>query len=1096
VEAKTATILVTDLVGSTELHFRLGQDAADDLRRLHDDQLRQAIADAEGTVVKSLGDGVLAMFGGAADAVSAAIVIQQAAHTHSQSFPDEPLHVRIGLSSGDVSLEEGDCFGIAVIEATRLCGVADGGQILAAEWVHLLDRGRGGHLFIPAGKPELKGIPEPVPVVEVLWEPRSTTIPLSGHLAVRPWVGIIGREEQSREIREAVEQAANNQRCSLMLVSGEAGQGKTTLVADAAREAYANGATVLFGHCEEDLATPYQLFEESLGHFVAHVPVEQLAQHVEAYGSQLGRLIPALAERIPDLTPTRATDTDSERILLFAAVVGLLSQASASEPIVLVFDDLQWADKASLLLLRHLLASHQTMRVFVLGIYREEELAQSQPLREVLGSIHRQGDLVRLKLGGLSESGVSALVQAAAGHPLDHDGMALARTLHRETDGNPLFVTELLRHLAETGLIVQDATGRWVPGAGFDHLVMPESVREVIDGRVARLGAGAELVLSLAAAIGRDFDLELLAEATKRTEEELMKVIEAAVAVSVVRDIRDTPGRYAFTHALIQRTLYQSLSPTRRAQAHRELGQALESLCGTDPAARIGELARHWTIARPPDLELAIGYSNRAGDAALASLAPADARRFYAQALDLYAADHQLGAELGIDLSIGLGTAQRQMGDPSFRTTLLEASDRAASIGDAGRLVAAALANNRGFFTALGVVDEEKVRVLEGCLEQLRQPVSERALVLATLCQEYSVGHSLEVREELAREALAIAEARGSDSVIIRVHNSVAYPLMAPPLLDQSLRRTADCLTLAEQLGDPVLHFFSAYWRAQASAQAGDVAEMDRCEEIERLLSERLAQPMLEWIYTYHRSWRAMIVGDTDAIEEFAFEALQIASDSGQPDAAHIFGGQFIILNMQRGTLHSIVSTIEQMAAESPGIQGILGGVLAMAYAEVDDLAEVRERLGLLAASDYQLDIDSMWLSGMCFYAEAAIALGDPDYADPLLALLAPYSEQWSSTGATMYCPVTTYLGGLSAVLGRYEDADEFFRRTEAVSQRCDATFFLARNARLWGAMLAQRAATGDRARAAALLSRSAEVAEVHGYGAVAREAARSLDAL
>ena len=163
----------------------------------------------------------------------------------------------------------------------------------------------------------------------------------------------------------------------MVLVSGEAGLGKTTLVAEVARSAFDSGATVLFGHCEEELATPYQLFAEALGHYVTHAPQAELEAHVAAHGSELSRLVPALASRVPGLPPTKATDADTERFLLFAAVVGLLATVGADHPVVVVLDDLQWADKGSLLLLRHLASSDVPLRLLVLGTYRDSELSHA-----------------------------------------------------------------------------------------------------------------------------------------------------------------------------------------------------------------------------------------------------------------------------------------------------------------------------------------------------------------------------------------------------------------------------------------------------------------------------------------------------------------------------------------------------------------------------------------------------------------------------------------------------------------------------------------------------------------------------------------------
>ena len=245
------------------------------------------------------------------------------------------------------------------------------------------------------GELALKGLPDPVETVEVLWEPlgrrRDRRLdPTPRPPGRRPAVGVVGRETEMQTIADAAKRVAEGEGREVLLVSGEAGLGKTTLVAEAARAAFDDGACVLFGHCEEDLATPYQLFAEALGHYVTHAPEDQLLAHVEAHGSELSRLVPALASRIPDLPPSKATDADTERFLLFAAVVGLLATVSQHQPVVLVLDDLQWADKGSLLLLRHLAAAEQTMRVLVLGTYRDSELSRSHPLLDTLAALRRQ----------------------------------------------------------------------------------------------------------------------------------------------------------------------------------------------------------------------------------------------------------------------------------------------------------------------------------------------------------------------------------------------------------------------------------------------------------------------------------------------------------------------------------------------------------------------------------------------------------------------------------------------------------------------------------------------------------------------------------
>jgi len=218
-----------------------------------------------------------------------------------------------------------------------------------------------------------------------------------------------------------------------------------------------------------------------------------------------------------------------------------------------------------------------------------------------------------------------------------------------------------------------------------------------------------------------------------------------------VRELADGPGRFNFAHALIQHTLYRDLGPTRRARAHRTLAEALEELCGDHPGMRVGELARHWIAAQPIDLAKAIRYSSQAGDAALSALAPADALRYYAQALELQTEVADPDPVRGLDLAIGLGTAQRQTGDPTSRDTLLAAARPSCRSRRYLPLVAAALANDRGYTSDNNVTDTDKVDVLEMTLDRLPADDPDRAVVLATLCSELSYGSPLERLQAFGR---------------------------------------------------------------------------------------------------------------------------------------------------------------------------------------------------------------------------------------------------------------------------------------------------------------------------------------------------------
>ena len=857
---ENVAILFTDMVGSTALASSLAPDAADELRREHFSILRQAIAEAAARRSRTWVTASWWCSRSASAALACAVAMQQGVERDNRDR-DQSVGLRVGLSGGEVSSEDDDYFGDPVIEAARLCATCEGGQILAADVVRAMAGRRSRHECRAVGPLALKGLPDPVDTVEVRWEPlagaATNEVPMPGRLTARPTSGVVGRDTETATVSDAFKRVAAGEGREVFLVSGEAGLGKTTLVAERPRAAFDGGACVLFGHCEEDLATPYQLFAEALGHYVAHAPEEQLLAHVDEHGSELARLVPALASRLPGLPPSKATDSDSERFLLFAAVVGLLVMVSQHQPVVLVLDDLQWADKASLQLLRHVTATDQPLRVLVLGTYRDSELSRTHPFLETLAALHRQHGVARIQLTGLDDTGVVALMEAAAGHTLDDATVGLAHAVYRETDGNPFFVSEVLRHLTETGAMYQDANGRWVAHESFEQIALPDSVREVIGVRVGRLGPDAERVLSVAAVIGRDFDVDVLSRATNSSVDAVLDILDAAAAVTLVRELADAPGHYNFAHALIQHTLYEDLGLTRRARAHRQVAEALEDICGDRPGTRVGELARHWFNATQPiDLAKAINYSRQAGDAALNALAPADALGYYAQALDLYARADEPDPVLGIDLAIGLGIAQRQTGDPAFRGTLLDAAAQAAALDDTDRLVVAALANNRGWISAVGATDTDKIEILEMVAARLPADHPDRARALATLCAERTYASSLDEREALAAEAIHIAQSIGDDAIIAWVLSYIALPLEVPALFEQSRTRTAEGLVRAQRVGDPLLLAFAAIWRAIDAGRVGDIEEVDRCYEIAGACAAQIDQPSLNWAYTFNLAWR------------------------------------------------------------------------------------------------------------------------------------------------------------------------------------------------------------------------------------------------
>jgi DNA-binding SARP family transcriptional activator/tetratricopeptide (TPR) repeat protein len=919
----------------------------------------------------------------------------------------------------------------------------------------------------------------------------SASMPLSRRLSVLPAVRLIGRTEELGTIEDALKRVATSEHPGLVLIRGEPGSGKTALLGAAARHAVEGGAYVLFGHCEEDLVVPYQLFSESLGHYFTHADPRQFSDYVTTHCSELPRLVPSLERISRPGSRSRTIPTDNERAILFNEVVGLLTTISRFQPVVLAFDDLQWADPASLQLMRHLVAAEQSMRLLVVATYREGASFQDGPLLGMLALLRTRLEVDRVEVADLDSDGVVAYMEAAIGHPLDAPLMHLAEEIHLETNGNPFFVSEMVRHLAEDGTIRRDDTGRWIMLHPLRENSLPASVNEVIRARVMRLGDAAQDILSLAATIGRDFDLDLLTRAASASVDDALNVLDAAESHSLVREFTTAPGQYSFVHALIQHTLYENLGPTRKARAHESVAQALEGLEET-PGSRLGELARHWfSTGRKRDLPKALSYAHQAADAALACLAPADALRYYTQALEICDLVGDVDSGIKLDLAIGLGIAQRGVGIPAYRETLLTAARRANACGDTDRLVTAALAQERFWMTA-DTVDSDRVEVLESALARVTSVDPRRAVLLAVLCQELVHWSPYDHRRQLADEALFIADHCGEDEVLARVLVLISYSLLVPQTVDELRGRSADLLAIAERVGDAELTFWATSQLLMLATCVADIDEMDRTFDLLEQQASELNLPNTSWTFTWISAARALTLGEFERAVTLANRALEIGVEMSEPDAMANFNAQFMNVSLQRGSLHEIIPLIEAVAADISNLP-VFVAALCLAYVETDQTNRASELLHEFASRGFQLPLDPLWLTGMICYAEAAAHCRDDAAAQAVFAQLAPWKSQWVYSGLTSGGPVSHVLGELAAALGNYNQAHEYFRESAAMCGRLRAAFSAARTELAWGKMLVARNSPGDREEARRLFGSAASTARKRGYRVVEDRASLAL---
>jgi class 3 adenylate cyclase len=1089
---QTVTVLFTDIVGSTELSARLGPGETDRVRQSHFSLLRQALAGNDGTEVKNLGDGLMAVFGSASAAVACAVAMEQAVEQDNR-HSSEPIGLRVAMSCGEATVEDGDYFGDPVVEASRLCGLCEGGQVLVTETVKTLAGRRCPHRFTVVGDRELKGLPEPVCVCEVEWEPSAsvTGVPLPDRLETPGGsvFGFVGRRLELEGLVTAAKHTIVGTR-TVAFLCGEPGIGKTSLCRQLALSAHELGACVLYGRCDEDLGASYQPFAEALSHLVVHADEPMLGEHVSEHGGALLGLVPALAKRLPGVQPTRSADPDSDRVRLFSAVVALLSAASAEGGLLLVVDDLHWADKASLQLLRHVCASNQLPKVMVLGTYRDSELSAGDALSDALASITREAPTERFDLVGLEDIEVIAMMEAVAGHTMDQDGVDLAHALKRETEGNPYFTTELLRHLAETGLIYQDDTGRWVATDDLSTKGLPQSVRQVVGQRVGRLGEDARKVLSQAAVIGRDFDIDVLVAVTGADEDAVLDVVDRSVRAGLLTEVEGLAERVSFAHGLTQHTLYEELGAARRARTHHKVADALEQLYGSAPEARAAELARHFVAAtKTADAAKAVTYCKLAGDQALAQVAPADAVGWFAQALDLYP---QLppDEELRCDLLIGLGTAQIRTGDPAHRQTLLDAAAIAQAIGDRERLVAAALANNRTGLSESGQVDHERVTVLEAALEAVGTgDSSERAQLLAILgCElthESFRGRAL----PLMSDALAMARRLDDPRCFLRV-TSVAHGLPTPDTVAARLGDLARAVSLADALGDPKASFAAHLLRATACLEVADRSGFDVHVDAATALAERVGEPYVRWRAKINEAMRSYLTGDLDRSQQEAEAALALGAQ-GVPEAMQVYAAQLIDVLRARGSwseVSEISELIAAVVAENPGLPAVRAG-LANIYCELGREDDARTVINDDIDDGFtRFPDDHTLFFVLGDLAEICVHLRRIDGAALVYERLAPWHSQVVAMYAISGAPIAFHLGILARLLELGEEADEHFSEALDISQRLDSPYFIARTQIEWARLLSE-GGPEDARKAETMLGSALSTARRHGFGALIEQA-------
>ena len=1077
----TTTILFTDLVNSTEVLQRTGDEQGLLIQQAHFRVLRAGIAAHGGHEIKTIGDAFMVAFPSAIEAVACAIAMQQAARRPAAG---ERLQIRIGLNSGEAMPGEGDdLFGTPVVIASRLCAKASAGQILCGRVVAALLTGRQDFEFRDTGDMELKGISTPVGTCEVVYTHDADAL-----LAHTPFVG---RREQIASLHRQLD-AARGGHGGLAMLVGEPGIGKTRTAEEFCEQARAAGATVLWGRCYEgEWAPPFSPFAEAIkAHVISSEPDALRADC--AYGAGIiARIAPALREKLPEVVEAAPLQPDEERYRLLEGVSEFFGAIAARAPLVLVLDDLHWADKGTIAMLQRVARGVKARRMLILGGYRDVELDRQHPLAAALADLRRETPYERIDLKGLDAGDVGTLVDVIAEQDVPD---ALAAAISAETDGNPLFVRLVLVNLVDEGKVRRE-DGRWTSDASIAEMAIPEGIREVIGRRLSRLSEITNRLLTTASAMTGGFSWDVLRAISGEPEPALVDALDEALRAHVVEERRE--GRtvtYDFTHAMIRHTLYEELSTPRRIMLHRRIGEALEQLYARDIDVHLAELAYHFFEAAPGgDAERAIDYCRRAARRALDAAAYDEAVAHIERAIEareMQPSDDRERCELLLELG------EMQTAACYFATageTFLRAADLARSLTDAHELFGRAALGYAGpMYAEVGALDVALPLLREAAAALAISETSTAALVMGRL-SVWLLPTDPE-RAALISRAVDIARACGDAATLAQVLCYRLSSLRAARAEPEAQIAAADEVIAIGSAGGLHEQLTQAYaFRLYSLLERGEIAAVDaQLEDIGRLAA-RIRKPSYHWYHTGWSAMRAILDGRFDEGESLALKGLSIGQQIQNINAFFGFASQMFTLRWDQGRLSELEPALRSGLEQFPDV-AINATALAFVLIEAGEKAEARAIFERVAVEDFASVANDGDATNLLLLAGICAALEDPERAAILYDLLLPFSGRACASGnAFAYAgAASNYLALLSATMQRWGEAEAHFDAAIELTERMGARPSVARTQSDYAAMLLQRGSAGDRERAVALLDASIATAEELGMASLL-ERARAL---
>ncbi|MDH5670655.1 MAG: AAA family ATPase [Myxococcales bacterium] len=834
--------------------------------------------------------------------------------------------------------------------------------------------------------------------------------------APAPTDPLVGRQRVMSHLGGLVDEVLTG-KGRFALVLGEAGIGKTRVAEELSALARARGALVLAARCHEGIGAPaYWPWVQILRGALGEPDGVRAQQHGDVGTSDVARLLGELGQPVELGSPPQrsAKDSGDARFRLFDSVARLLKRLARQRPLLLVLDDLHWADEGTLQLLGFVTTELSGEPLLVLGTSRPVNSAEDggaeDPSSPILKGLSSGTRAQRIKLEGLSPQEVGELTLASRGHALDD---AVLKELHAITEGNPFFVHELLRLMGE-----DEADWR---------MTLPGRVREVVGLRLSSLGEPSRRVLSLASVIGPEFRLAVLERIAGLPRTDLLSVLQEAASRRILAD--DGPGAYRFAHALICESLYTGLHEPERVRLHAAVGCALEEFFGADIPQHLPELAHHFGRgASAGEVARAVDYGIGAARQAMSVTAFDQAVGYYRAALDALTCKLPIDEEKRFALKLGLGKALFRAGK-NGNSELLGAAETARRLERPELLATAALAmtgwprlarfgrtSNRELYPLLlEAVDTLPTDATESEGDpQAQHSAAVRARLLSALALNQPRGTPLSAKVALSREALVLARSTGQDEARYDALLSRLQLMQAPEDIAQRLGLASELVATAERLGEPALEFTAHRLRSQPLLALGDIAAAEREIAACRRLAQKLHTARYELQVLRLELQRALGDGRFDEIGPLTERAVRVRGRT--KDSPLYVASMFVwvlFAQAQRGDRKWIEQTTESLA-QNRGVPPMMRSHVAYLKALLGATSEARWWYGPMvdpALADMSRDDD--WLTTQVLTAQAIATCGDAEAA----ALLYPRLLPFAALNAT-HLEMLVYFGSVSHFLG------------------------------------------------------------------------------